>query len=98
MRDLMRRQMRDVTAGKGDRAFAATRIAADCHHQGGLAGAVGADQRDDLALMDVDIDALERHDAAVEGLYAAHTQKRNGRAHNPTSAWTLTTSWSATPR
>jgi hypothetical protein len=31
-----------------------------------FAGAVGADQRDDLAFVDVEIDALQRLDLAVE--------------------------------
>ena len=57
------------------------------HHQRGFAGAVGADQRDDLAVVDVEVDALERHHAAVEGLHAAHGEERGG--HSPTSASTL---------
>ena len=55
-RDLVRRQLRDVVPVEHDRAFARARIAEDRHHQGGLAGAVRADQRDDLAVGDVDVD------------------------------------------
>ena len=73
--DLVGRQSRDVAAVEDDRAFAGARIAADRHHQRRLAGAVGADQRDDLAFVDVEIDALERHDVAVEGLDAAHGEQ-----------------------
>ena len=47
-------------AGENDLAVARPRIAAHGHHQGGFAGAVGADQRDDLAGIDVEVDALER--------------------------------------
>ena len=53
-RDLVGRQLRDVAAGEHDRAFARARIAEDRHHQRRLAGAVGADQRDDLAVADVE--------------------------------------------
>src|ERR1700730_16415123 len=102
MRDLMRRQLRDIAAGKCDGAFAGARIAADRHHQGRFAGAVGADQSDDLTLIDVEVDALERHDAAVECFDAAYGQQRGRRTHNPACnpicASTLATSWSATPR
>ena len=57
-RDLVGRQARDVVPVEHDRALARARIAEDRHHQGRLAGAVGADQRDDLAVGDVDVDAL----------------------------------------
>ena len=76
LRDLVRRHLRDVAAVEGDRAFARARIAEDRHHQRGLAGAVGADQRDDLAFVDVEVDALQRHDVAVEGLDAADGEQR----------------------
>ena len=76
-RDLVGRHAGDVAAGEFNRALAGARIAADRHHQRGFAGAVGADQRDDLALVDLEIDALERHHAAVEGLHAAHRQERS---------------------
>ena len=69
----------DVLAVEDDRAGAGARRAADGHHQGRLAGTVGADQGDDLALLDVDVDALEGLDLAVEGLDAADREK--GFAH-----------------
>ncbi len=62
--------------GKGDRALARPRAAEDRHHQRRLAGAVGADQRDDLALVHVEIDAFERDDVAVIGLDAADAEER----------------------
>src|SRR5262249_48328154 len=77
-------------------AFARPRIAAHGHHQRGLAGAIGADQCDDLSVVDIEIDTFERHDATIKGLHAAHGEE--GSTHSPTSASTLATSLSATPR
>ena len=75
-RDLMRRQVGDVAPVEDDRAAPCARAAEDRHHRRRLAGAVGADQRDDLAFVDVDVDALQRLNLAVEGLDAAHRQQR----------------------
>jgi hypothetical protein len=75
-RDLMRRHARDVAAVEFNDPLARARIAAYRHHQGRLAGAVGADQRDDLAGLNVHVDALERHNAPVESLDAANAEKR----------------------
>ena len=55
---------------------ARARIAADRHHQGGFAGAVGADQRDDLALLHRQVDAAQRLDRAVERGDAGQRQQR----------------------
>ena len=85
-------------AVEDDAALARARIAEDRHHQRRLAGAVGADQGDDLALVDVEVDALERHDVAVEGLDAAHGRRERRGGHSPTSASTVSTSSSSTPR
>src|SRR5712691_10531899 len=82
VRDLMGRQPRYVVPRECDRAFARPRIAADGHHQGRFSGAVGADQRHDLAFADLDVDAVERGDLAVIGLHPAHAQER--RAHRST--------------
>src|SRR5262249_9469824 len=95
-RYLVRRQARDVLAGEIDRALARAWIAANRHHQGGFASPVGADQRDDFSLVDIEVHAFERHDPAVEGFNAAHREE--GCGHRPTSASTLATSLSATPR
>ena len=73
----------DVDAIEDNGAGARARRAADGHHQGGLAGAVGADQRDDLAFLDVDVDALEGLDLAVEGLHAADSEKRVAHERPP---------------
>src|ERR1700747_3298900 len=72
----MRGQPCDVAAGEGDAALAGARIAENRHHQGRLAGAVGADERYDLALADVDVDAPEGGDMAVISLYSAHAEER----------------------
>ena len=79
-----------------DMTGAGARLAEDRHHQRGLAGAVRADQGDDLAVVDVEIDALQRHDVAVEGFDPAHGEQR--LRHRPTSASTFSTSSSSTPR
>ena len=55
---------------------AGPRLAADRHHQRRLAGAVGADQGDDLALVDLEVDAAERDDLAVVGADAADGEER----------------------
>ena len=64
--------MSDVAAVEDDLAVARARIAADRHHQGGFAGAIGADQRDDLAGIDLDVYAFERLDVTVIGGHSAH--------------------------
>src|SRR5262245_41321236 len=66
---------RDVGAGKHDLPFARARLAADRHHQGRLAGPVGADQGDDLAFVDLEVDPAQRRDVAVIGLHAAHREQ-----------------------
>ena len=71
-------KMGDVFAAIDDLALASLGIAADRHHQGRLAGAVGADHRDDLALVDVHVDAFERLDLAVEGVNPPNDQQRLG--------------------
>src|SRR6185312_620230 len=95
--DLVRGQAGDVAPVEQDAAGARTGTAADGHHEGGFAGAVRADQRNDLAGIDVEIDAFERLHAPVIGVHAAHGEE--GRGHGtPTSASTAWTSSSATPR
>ena len=55
--DQVRRHLRDVVAVVQDLARARPGVAADRHHQRRFAGAVGADQRDDLARIDLQVDA-----------------------------------------
>src|SRR4051794_14802267 len=105
----MRRHAGDVAALEDHRTDAGLRAAADRHHQCRLAGAIGADQADDLALVDVDIDAGQRPDIAVIGFDAIHLKERLTRhyfiAHQfappsscSTAAITSSTSSSSTPR
>ena len=58
------RQMGDVAAGKADRAGVRGEIAGELADQGGLAGAVGPDQRVDLARPHVDGDVVGREQTA----------------------------------
>jgi hypothetical protein len=55
----------DVTAVEFDPAGARARLAEDRHHQRRLTGPVGADQRHDLAGVDIEIDALQRLDLPI---------------------------------
>src|SRR6266540_3230597 len=64
----MARQAGDVLATEADRPEARRVEARDRAQGRRLAGAVGADQRDDLAFVDLHRDALERLDRAVEGV------------------------------
>ena len=66
---------------------ARARAAADRHQQGRLAGAVGADQGHDLALADVEVDAVQRLDGAVEGGDAPHLKHgaASGIGRSPSS-------------
>jgi hypothetical protein len=81
------------------------RRAENRHHGRRLAGAVGPDQGDDLALVHVDVDAPQRLDFAVEGLDPAQLQERrrkrgdsrNAHCSNSFSICS-TSSSSATPR
>ena len=57
----------DVAALEQDASAGRRRIATDGHQQGALAGAIGSDQGDDLPLVDMQADIIERLDLAVEG-------------------------------
>ncbi len=54
-----------------DGAAARLGLAAQGHQQGGLAGAVGADQGDDFPLFHLDADVVQRLNFAVVGRYVA---------------------------
>ncbi|MEY9246242.1 hypothetical protein ABIF27_006897 [Bradyrhizobium elkanii] len=97
-RDLVGRHAGDVAAVELDRAGAGARPAEDRHHQRRLAGAVGADQGDDLAAIDLDIDALQRLDLAIRRAHAAHREQGCRclcRAHVPLSITAIASSSSA---
>src|SRR6266571_5018193 len=64
--DLVRRRPRDVLVFEEDRASARTVETVDRAERRGLARAVRADQRDDLACTDLQRDPLQRFDRAVE--------------------------------
>ena len=68
LHDLVRGPIRDLLALEADRSPPRAVEAVDRAERRRLAGAVRADQRDDLALPDVDRDALERFDRAVVGV------------------------------
>ncbi|MND54812.1 hypothetical protein D3C80_458780 [compost metagenome] len=105
-RDQMRRQLGNILAVEDDLAGLGLRCPADCHHQRRLAGAVGTDQADDLALVDLDIDARERADIAVIGFDTLDFQEGfTGHQTVPSSIMPLSsfssissTSSSSTPR
>ena len=81
---------------ESDAAGAGARAAEDGHHQGGLAGAVGPDQRHDLARADLDADAMQHRELAVAGGDILDLEARRG--HTPTSRSTSAISSSGTPR
>ena len=63
--DLVRRNALEVMALKEDAAHLGVQQAGDCVQNGGFARAVRADERDDLALVDLKGNALDGVDAAV---------------------------------
>src|SRR4029079_6006934 len=69
----------DVGAGEDDRAAVARELAAELRHEGGLAGAVRADQGMDLAGVDAQVDAIGRDQSAESLLEAAHVEQRRCR-------------------
>ena len=66
--DLVRLAAVDPLAAQPDLALARSEEAGDRAQRRGLAGAVGPDQRDDLALIDREADAAQRVDRAVVGV------------------------------
>ena len=62
---------------EADRALARRRQPRDRAQRRRLAGAVRADQRDDLALLDLERDALERLDVPVEGVDVLELEQRH---------------------
>src|SRR5229473_777426 len=72
--DHMRRRSRDIAILEADRAARGLLHAEDGADERALAGAVGADDGDDLARGDVERDAVERLGVAVEEVELAHRQ------------------------
>jgi hypothetical protein len=73
-RDPVCRQMRDVLALVENGAGDARQPAANRHQQRGLARPVGADQRHDLAIADLQIDGVEGPYRAIGGRNRAQRQ------------------------
>ena len=73
-------ELGDVVALELDRTRSGARVAADRHQQRRLAGAIGADQGHDLALADIEVDAVQRLDGAVEGGDAPYFKHRGPQA------------------
>ena len=60
-----------AAAGETDRTAGFHRLAQGAQSRG-LAGAIGAEQRGDAALLEIEVDAEQRLGGAVEGLQRAH--------------------------
>ena len=73
--DLVGRRVGDVAAVEHDRTAVRLDHTADRLQQRALAGAVGAEQGDDLAFFDVDVDTEQHLPAVVSGVDAAHQQQ-----------------------
>ena len=86
--DLVGRQVGDVAPVEDDGAVVGLDHPADGPQQRRLAGAVGADEGDDLALADLDRDVGQDDDAVVADAELAHGEERQpaGRG-GPTSIW-----------
>src|SRR3972149_10349621 len=95
-RDFMGRERSDVAALEEDAALVHARASEDRHHQRRLAGAVAADQGDDLALMNIEIDPMQDRKDALAGGNRRPFRERRG--HRPTSRSTTGSSSSGTPR
>ncbi len=73
--DLVGWRVGDVAAVEHDRAAVRLDDAADRLQQRALARAVRAEQGDDLALLDIDVDPEQHLPAGVPGIDAAHQQQ-----------------------
>src|SRR5206468_7683137 len=73
--DLMRRERADRAPAELDHVGGAAKRAGDSAQKGGLAGAVGADDGDRLALLDRHVYVEERLEIAVEDTQTARSQQ-----------------------
>src|SRR5258705_2761930 len=78
-----RRQVRALLAGEPDAALERVIEAADDVEERGLAGAVGADDGQDLAALDLEAHLVQRHQRAEAHADGLHFQQ--GPRHRPTS-------------
>jgi hypothetical protein len=81
-RDFVRREPGDLLAIENHLAATGARGAEQGHHQGRFAGPVGADQGDDLADFDVEVDPLEGVDVSVMGVHTRQAQHAHCIAPN----------------
>ena len=81
--DLVGLRLGDVAVVEEDAALRRARAAADRHQEGRFAGAVRADEGDDLVPADGEIDALEGLDIAVEGMDAGDGEHRQATSSSP---------------
>ena len=75
---VVRRHVVDVLVAEGDGALRRGQDAGDGVEGGGLARPIGADQGDDLVLVHVQGDALQRVDLAVEDVEIVDFEKCHG--------------------
>jgi hypothetical protein len=94
--DLMGGKVGNVPASEQNPSFGGARAPEDRHHERAFAGAVGADQRHDLAEVNVEAHAVQHRDPAVAASDLLDCEQR--RAHCRTSRSTFATSSSGTPR
>ena len=81
LRDAVRRQVHRLRAVDHDRAGAPAHQAHDRLQRGGAAGAVAAQQRDDLALVHRQVDAVQDVRFAVPGVHVGQAQHFGGLSH-----------------
>jgi hypothetical protein len=79
VRDLVRREAEQALAVEADVAGVGAVEPRDEVEDGGLAGAVRADQAGDLAALDVEREAVERDDAAEAPCQLVDLEKRDTR-------------------
>ena len=84
LHDPVRRRAGDALSQKGQRSAPAAHQARYGFERGGLPGAVGADQRDDLALVDLKAHALDGVDRAVKDVQIRNLQQT---AHVPPASF-----------
>ena len=81
--DVVGGHLGDVLALEHNAAAAGTRVAAHGHQQRSLARAIAADQGDDLALIDMQTDLVDRADGAIVGGDLLQLQHRLAHQASP---------------
>ena len=83
---LVCREARDVDAVEPERALGRVVQSRDHPERGRLAGAVRAEQGDDLTLIDRDREIVQGRDGAITDLHACHFEKRHQSPPAPESS------------